>query len=72
MVQSLPQAILFEEFVNQYGDDSRYELIDGELVDIEPTDPHEQVSGFINGQLNLEIQSSGSPISSRCDVLSDH
>ena len=55
MVQSLPQAISFEEFVDRHGDDTRYELIDGELVDMEPTGPHEQVSGFINGQLNLEI-----------------
>ena len=55
MVQSIPKVFTFEEFVAQYGDDTRYELIDGELVEIEPTGPHEQVTGFINLQLNLAI-----------------
>ena len=55
MVQSLSKALTFEEFVAQYGDDTRYELMDGELVDMEPTGPHEQVTGFVNLQLNLAI-----------------
>nr|WP_304952600.1 Uma2 family endonuclease [cf. Phormidesmis sp. LEGE 11477] len=33
----------------QYGDDPRYELIDGELRDLEPTGPHEEVSGKVSG-----------------------
>ena len=55
MVQSIPTSLTFEAFVAQYGDDLRFELIDGELVDMEPTGPHEQVTGFINLQLNLAI-----------------
>ena len=63
MVQSLPRAIAFEDFLDRYGDDTRYELVDGELVDMEPTGAHvreaappeQQVSGFINLQLNLAI-----------------
>lgn len=55
MVQSIPRTLTFEEFTAQYGDDTRYELIDGELVEMEPTGPHEQVTGFINLQLNLAI-----------------
>ena len=47
MVQSLVASGQFEEFVARYGDDPRYELIDGELIDMEPTGPHEQVSGYI-------------------------
>jgi len=43
-------------FVTQYGDDERYELIDGELIDMEPTGPHEQVAGLINCELNFEIR----------------
>jgi len=31
----------FEEFLTQYGDNPRYELADGELIDMEPTGPHE-------------------------------
>ncbi|MBP5974785.1 Uma2 family endonuclease [Brasilonema sp. CT11] len=33
----------------------RYELIDGELIEMEPTGPHEQVSAFIGRKLNVEI-----------------
>ncbi|MBE9066677.1 Uma2 family endonuclease [Leptolyngbya cf. ectocarpi LEGE 11479] len=55
MVQNIPKALTFEEFTAQYGDDTRYELIDGELVEMEPTRPHEQVTGFVNLQLNLAI-----------------
>jgi Uma2 family endonuclease len=42
-----------EAFVAGYLDDVRYELIDGELIDLEPTGLHEQVAGLINRKLNL-------------------
>jgi Uma2 family endonuclease len=68
MVQSLPTSLTFEEFVTQYGDDSQYELIDGELIEMEPTGPHEQVAGFINLHLNLAIAQLNQPyfIPMRC------
>ena len=56
MVQVSQQSLSFETFVIQYGDDERYELIDGELIDMEPTGPHEQVAGLINCELNFEIR----------------
>jgi Uma2 family endonuclease len=37
MTYTLPKLFSFDEFLGQYGDDSRYELIDGELRDMEPT-----------------------------------
>lgn len=55
MVQSAPQLLTVDEFINRYGDDERYELIDGELIDMEPTGPHEQVVAFIGRKLNVEI-----------------
>jgi len=55
MVQSLLTALEFEAFIAEYGDNSRYELIDGELIDMEPTGPHEQVAGYLNLKLNLAI-----------------
>jgi Uma2 family endonuclease len=55
MVQSAPKLLTIDEFINQYGDSDRYELIDGELIDMEPTGPHEQVSAFIGRKLNVEI-----------------
>jgi Uma2 family endonuclease len=37
MVQSVSSALTFDAFVAQYGDDLQYELIDGELWEMEPT-----------------------------------
>ncbi len=50
-----PKPLTFDEFVAQYGDDKRYELIDGEVFDLEPTGLHEQVSGFITKYICFQI-----------------
>ena len=50
-----PTSISGESFVATYLDDYRYELIDGELIDLEPTGLHEQVAGFVSRKLNVEI-----------------
>ncbi len=42
-----PISLSLDEFLAQYGDDSRYELIDAELFDLEPTGAHEQVAAAI-------------------------
>lgn len=55
MFQALPKFITIDEFILQYGDNQRYELIDGELIEMEPTGPHEQVAAFIGRKLNVEI-----------------
>ena len=55
MVQANPKLLSFEEFIADYGDEDRYELIDGELIDMEPTGLHEQVIGFVARKLNVEI-----------------
>lgn len=55
IVQSPPKLITVDEFITHYGNNSRYELIDGELIDMEPTGPHEQVAAFIGRKLNVEI-----------------
>ncbi|MGB3299659.1 MAG: Uma2 family endonuclease, partial [Phormidesmis sp.] len=39
------KALTIEDFLSQYKGDPRYELIDGELRDLEPTGPHESVAG---------------------------
>jgi len=49
------KLLSFDDFLQQYGDDPRYELIDGELRDMEPTGPHESTSGKIAGRLFVEI-----------------
>ncbi|HLO83746.1 MAG TPA: Uma2 family endonuclease [Nostocaceae cyanobacterium] len=55
MIQSASKLLTVDEFITQYGDNYKYELIDGELVDMEPTGPHEQVSAFVTRKLNVEI-----------------
>jgi Uma2 family endonuclease len=55
MTYTPPKLLTFEEFIVSYGDNPRYELIDGELRDMEPTGPHEEVSGSITGRIYAEI-----------------
>lgn len=55
MVQFAPKILTIDEFITQYGDSDRYELIDGELTEMEATGQHEQVSAFISRKLNVEI-----------------
>ncbi|MBW4551777.1 MAG: Uma2 family endonuclease [Aphanocapsa sp. GSE-SYN-MK-11-07L] len=45
----------FADFLAQYGESDRYELIDGELFDLEPTGPHEEIAAGIGQWLNCEI-----------------
>ncbi|MGB6301560.1 MAG: Uma2 family endonuclease [Rivularia sp. (in: cyanobacteria)] len=58
MTYTPPKLLTFEQFITEYGDNARYELIDGELRDMEPTGPHEEVSGNIAGRIYAEILSS--------------
>ncbi|ERT09207.1 hypothetical protein M595_0927 [Lyngbya aestuarii BL J] len=44
MVQFASNLLTADEFIIKYGDRDRCELIDGELIEMEPTGPHEQVS----------------------------
>lgn len=55
MVQFAPKILTIDEFITQYGDSDCYELIDGELTEMEATGQHEQVSAFISRKLNVEI-----------------
>jgi Uma2 family endonuclease len=50
MTYSPTKTLSFDEFIAQYGDDPRYELIDGELRDMEPIGPHEAVAGKVAGR----------------------
>lgn len=55
MIYTPPKLLNFETFIEEYGDNPRYELIDGELRDMEPTGPHEAVAGSIAGRIYSEI-----------------
>jgi Uma2 family endonuclease len=56
MVQLVEKLLTTEEFISTYGDRDRYELVDGELIDLEPTGLHEQVTAMIARKLNVEIE----------------
>ncbi|MGB6297376.1 MAG: Uma2 family endonuclease [Rivularia sp. (in: cyanobacteria)] len=55
------KSLNFDEFLVRYGGDNRYELIDGEVFDLEPTGPHEEVAAFINTKVCVQIDGAGLP-----------
>jgi Uma2 family endonuclease len=55
MIQTNLKPLNIAEFIAQHGDQNQYELIDGELIDLEPTGLHEQVIGFITRKFHVEI-----------------
>lgn len=58
-IQQTPLS--FDEFLARYGGDNRYELIDGEVFDLEPTGAHEEVAAFITTKLCVQIDTIGLP-----------
>jgi len=57
MVQAVPQLMTLEEFLDWYPDGyGRYELWNGVVIEMQPTGLHEQVGGFLAGELFLEIR----------------
>jgi Putative restriction endonuclease len=55
MVYTPAKTLSFDEFIAEYGDNPRYELIDGGLRDMEPTGPHEAVTGKLSGYIFGEV-----------------
>lgn len=61
MTYTPSKFLTFEEFLNQYADNPRYELADGELIDMEPTGPHEVVAGKLATKISVEIDRQNLP-----------
>ncbi len=59
LIQQKP--LIVDEFLTQYGGDNRYELIDGEVFDLEPTGQHEEVAAFITTKICVQIEGTGLP-----------
>jgi Uma2 family endonuclease len=55
------RPLSFDDFLAQYNDNNRYELIDGEVFDLEPTGPHEEVAAFITTKACVQIDRAGLP-----------
>ncbi|NET07952.1 MAG: Uma2 family endonuclease [Symploca sp. SIO2B6] len=57
MVQEVPQLITLEDFLDWYPDGyGCYELWNGVVIEMQPTGTHEQVAGFLAGELFVEIK----------------
>jgi Uma2 family endonuclease len=55
------QPLSFDEFLILYGGDNRYELIDGEVFDLEPTGTHEEVAALITTKICVQIDAASLP-----------
>jgi Uma2 family endonuclease len=61
MTYTPAKPLTVDQFVAQYSDDFRYELADGELIDMEPTGPHETVGGKLVVQIGIAITTAKYP-----------
>ncbi|TRU79522.1 MAG: Uma2 family endonuclease [Microcystis viridis Mv_BB_P_19951000_S69] len=52
---SLSQTLTLEDFLGQYRNNPRYELAEGEIIDLEPTGPQETVSGKLASKIGIAI-----------------
>lgn len=55
------KPLSFDEFIARYGGNNRYELIDGEVFDLEPTGFYEEVAAFITTKICVQIDATGLP-----------
>lgn len=57
MVQAIPKPLTFEDYLEQYPDNGGiYELINGEMVEVNPTGSHEEVFAYLVAEMNFEIR----------------
>ena len=60
--QPIQQKLLsFDEFLARYGGNNRYEMIDGEVFDLEPTGLHEEIAAFITTKICVQIDKTSLP-----------
>ncbi|NJO40345.1 MAG: Uma2 family endonuclease [Cyanobacteria bacterium RU_5_0] len=53
----LPKLLSFEEFLTWYPENgSRYELLDGEIVEVRPVGSHEEVTSYLIRKIDREIE----------------
>jgi Uma2 family endonuclease len=55
------KPLSFDDFLGCYGADNRYELIDGEVFDLEPTGSHEEVAALITTKICVQIDAMNLP-----------
>lgn len=55
MTYTSTKYLSVHKFIEKYQDNPRYELADGELIDMQPTGPHEAVGGKLATQIGIAI-----------------
>lgn len=55
------QLLTFADFIARYQDNPRYELADGEIIDMELTGPHEAVGGKLATKIGMAIETAQLP-----------
>ncbi|MGB3535081.1 MAG: Uma2 family endonuclease [Microcoleaceae cyanobacterium] len=55
MTYTSTKYLSVHEFIEKYQDNPRYELADGELIDMQPTGPHEAVGGKLATQIGIAM-----------------
>jgi Uma2 family endonuclease len=57
MIRAIRESTTFDVFLEEYPEDGkRYELRDGEVVEMRPVGDHEEIAGFITRCLDREIE----------------
>ncbi|BAY37676.1 hypothetical protein NIES2111_20150 [Nostoc sp. NIES-2111] len=56
MFQALPKTVNFAEFLNWKPDGGFYELHDGVIVEMQPAGDHEEINGFLAGEITYEFK----------------
>ena len=69
MVQTPVKKLTFEEFLEQYPDGGIYELLNGEIIPVEPTRAHKNVARFLMLAFNDEIRRLGLEYIADKDVI---
>jgi Uma2 family endonuclease len=54
-----PVKLTFEQFLQEYPEDGRYELVDGEIVAVEATGAHKSVARFLVKSFDREVERLG-------------
>lgn len=56
MFDTIPKTTTFEEFLDWKPDGGRYELHDGVIVEMQPVGEHEEINGFLAGEITVEFK----------------
>jgi Uma2 family endonuclease len=56
MTTSTKQKLTFDQFLDQYPEDGRYELVDGEMVEMRAIRWHDDIADFMIRRFDREVE----------------